>query len=159
MADPADVAVLLDHRKSGAPAPVNNVRPLGRAATRWSDYVGTASADDAEVRIGAPSLYELSGLDRAYWRILGMDLVLHPRSPNVVVYAAARTDPAWSTGDETPDMNLLQVTAFPLDDPEQVNAFLTEAFETVQVRLLVREHRDALLIPAPPVAALLEPTA
>jgi len=156
--DSADVVVFLDRQWSGGLVPTNNARPLGPATTRWSDYVGTASADDAEVRIGAPSLYELGGLDRGRWRIVGMDLVLQHRSPSVVVYAVATTDAPSSATDATTGAQTLQVTAFRLDEPEQVDAFLSQAFETVQVRLVVPEHRDALLV-AKPANAMLEPTA
>jgi len=158
MTDSADVVVFLDHQWSGGLVRTNNARPLGPATTRWSDYVGTASADDAEVRIGAPSLYELSGLDRGRWRIVGIDLVLQHRSPSVVVYAVAMADAPQSTTDGPTGGEALQVTAFRLDEPEQVDAFLGQAFETLQVRLVVREHRDALLVPKP-ANAMLEPTA
>jgi hypothetical protein len=154
MTDPADVVVFLDRQWTPGLVPTNDARPLGPATTRWSDYVGTASADDAEVRIGAPSLYELSGLDRGLWRIVGMDLVLQHRAPSVVVYAVATADAAPSTSNGTTGAEALQVTAFRLEEPEQVDAFLGQAFETLQVRLVVREHRDALLVPKPANAAL-----
>src|SRR4051795_11787318 len=65
MTDAADVVVFLDRQWTPGLVPTNDARPLGPATTRWSDYVGTASADDAEVRIGAPSLYESAGLTGA----------------------------------------------------------------------------------------------
>ena len=37
---------------------------LGPATAGWSDYVGTAAAEDAPAVLGSPSLYELAGVDR-----------------------------------------------------------------------------------------------
>ena len=47
---------------------------LGAATTRWSDYVGTAAADDAAAVAGHASVYELAGLDRNRWLVVAVDI-------------------------------------------------------------------------------------
>ena len=42
---------------------------LGPATAGWSDYVGTAAAEDAVATLGSPSLYELAGVDRERARL------------------------------------------------------------------------------------------
>ena len=66
-------------------------RALGPATTRFSDYVGTVEADDAEAVLGRPSLYELANIDRDRYTIVGMDLVVDD-STTATVYAFDRLE-------------------------------------------------------------------
>ena len=49
-------------------------RALGPATTRFTDYVGTVAADDAEAVMDRPSLYELAQIDRDRYTIVGIEL-------------------------------------------------------------------------------------
>ena len=49
-------------------------RALGPATTRFSDYVETVAADDAEAVMDRPSLYELAQIDRDRYTIVGIEL-------------------------------------------------------------------------------------
>jgi hypothetical protein len=65
---------------------------LGSAQVRWNDYVGTAAADDADAVLDTRSLYEIAGLDRDRWTIVGIDFTLDDAQEIVVIYAADRDD-------------------------------------------------------------------
>ena len=126
-------------------------RRLGVAATRWSDYVGTAAADDAEVRAGDRSLYELAGLDRDRWLIAAVDVRVRSGDPSVVVYAIDRSaNPdhplPYDVEDLIAEHGSLPVTAIPLPADTTVQAFLNEAFRRVSIRLVARGFRDDLLV-------------
>ena len=62
------------------------------ASTRRNDYVGTVAADDRAAVAGTKSMYELTGLDRDRWIIVGLAIVVTASSPQIVVFAAACTD-------------------------------------------------------------------
>jgi len=119
-------------------------RRLGSAQTRWNDYVGTAAADDADAILDARSLYEIVGLDRDRWAIVGIDFSLEAASDHVVVYAMDRA----SAASEKPlDDRPLPVTAFHLGTSLRLDEFLREVFKRVSVRLLstAAGHRELLV--------------
>ena len=115
---------------------------LGSAAAQFNDYVGTAAADDADAVLNARSLYQIAGLDRHRWIIAGIDVEQSRASERVTVYAFDRQGRAidgyadlLEFGDEHGEV---PVTAFHLDDPEQVQDFRNEAFKRMTVRLTAR---------------------
>jgi len=106
---------------------------LGSAQARWNDYVGTAAADDASAVLNTRSLYEIAGLDRDRWRIVGIDFSMgSPTSQRVVVYGLDRA--AEESSLEAVDR--LAVTAFHLSPSVPLDRFLAEAFGEVSVRLV-----------------------
>jgi hypothetical protein len=117
---------------------------LGSAQVRWNDYVGTAAADDADAVLDTRSLYEIAGLDRDRWTIVGIDFTLDDAQEIVVIYAADRAD-AGGNSDEAEEM---PVTAFHLAPSTQLNAFLREAFKRISVRLLSSVVADKQLLVA-----------
>ena len=109
---------------------------LGSAQVRWNDYVGTAAADDATVLLNTPSLYELAGLDRDRWTVVGLDFALGgPSDEALVLYASDRTAEAPAPSEVEGE---LDVTAFVVGHSVQLDQFLTQAFSRVTVRLLSR---------------------
>ena len=112
---------------------------LGSAQVTWNDYVGTAAADDAEVLLNTRSLYEIAGLNRDEWAIVGMDFSMGP-SERVVLYAAARSDAEPSLEDQ------VAVTAFHLASSVQLDRFLREVFNRLSVRLLSSAVSDKQLL-------------
>ncbi|HEY5820727.1 MAG TPA: hypothetical protein VIT20_02040 [Propionibacteriaceae bacterium] len=115
---------------------------LGSAQVRFNDYVGTAAADDADAVLATRSLYEIAGLNRDRWTIVGLDLALG-ESAGVVVYAADRLHDAEAVeADEVP------VTAFRLAPSTQLHAFIAEAFKRVSVRLVMSAVRDKQFVVA-----------
>jgi hypothetical protein len=135
---------------------------LGPASSRWSDYVGTAAADDADVLPNTPSLYELAGVDRQRWTILGIDLAAEPDGTAVTVYAFDRSRHGGDSGADLDtlahDGGAVPVRAFPVPQ-DQVDHFLEKAFRRVLLRLTARPVRDHTLViddaeePAPTTAA------
>jgi hypothetical protein len=111
----------------------------GVASTRWNDYVGSVAADDAQVLGGGPSLYQLVGLDRDQWIVVGVDLVLKERIPELVVYAAANSPHGAGIDGLIDATGQLPVTAYSITDPTQVEKFFTEAFGQLSIRLRPRE--------------------
>lgn len=116
---------------------------LGSAQVRWNDYVGTAAADDADAVLDTRSLYEIAGLDRDRWTIVGIDFAVADATEMVVVYAANRDDDVLSA-----DTDEVAVTAFNLAPSVQLTAFLREAFKRVSVRLLSSAVADKQLLVA-----------
>ncbi len=118
---------------------------LGSAQVRWNDYVGTAAADDANVLLNTPSLYELAGLDRERWTVVGLDFSLGG-SPDeaLVLYASERTTDV----SEASAAGEVSVTAFVLGASVQLDQFLAQAFNRVSVRLLSSAVGDAELLVA-----------
>jgi hypothetical protein len=123
---------------------------LGAAATRWSDYIGTAAADGADVVLGGPSLYELAGLDRDRWLVTALDVEIVNGQFDVVVYAFDRL-----TGGSGPLPNVeaviaehghLPVKAFRLGEGTQMQAFLDQVFRRVAIRLVARGFSDDALV-------------
>jgi hypothetical protein len=117
---------------------------LGTAQARWNDYVGTAAADDADAILDTRSLYEIVGLDRERWAIVGIDFSLTDSADHVVVYGTARASAA---SREPSDEGHLAVTAFHLGTSVRLDEFLREVFKRVSVRLLSSavHHRDLVI--------------
>jgi len=121
---------------------------LGPASAGWSDYVGTAAAEDAVALLGSPSLYELAGVDRERWTILGIDIAVD-ETTTVTVYAFDRQTHSMVSVEEIErlgwESGQIPVTAFPLADAH-VEAFVDEAFKRLSVRLVARPVRDQRLV-------------
>lgn len=123
---------------------------LGPATAGWSDYVGTAAAEDAIATLGSPSLYELAGVDRERWTILGIDIAVD-EATEVTVYAFDRQSHAVVSVEEIErlgwESGQIPVTAFAVDDA-QVEAFIEDAFKRLSIRLVARAVRDQALVVA-----------
>jgi len=121
---------------------------LGPATAGWSDYVGTAAAEDAVATLGSPSLYELAGVDRERWTILGIDISVD-RTTEVTVYAFDRQRHNLVSVEEIErlgwESGQIPVTAFPVADAH-VEAFVEDAFKRLSVRLVARPVRDQALV-------------
>ena len=121
---------------------------LGPATAGWSDYVGTAAAEDAPALLGSPSLYELAGVDRERWTILGIDIAVDDET-SVTVYAFDRQTHGLVTMDEIErlgwDSGQIPVTAFPVP-VAQAEDFVQDAFKRVSIRLVARSVRDQALV-------------
>jgi hypothetical protein len=109
--------------------------PTGRleaAHARWNDYLGSAAADDSGAVLGRRSLYEIARLDRERWTIVGIEVSLGDALEQVVLYAVDRVvKPANSE-----EVDEMAVTAFHLGAGTQVDEFLREAFDRVNLRLM-----------------------
>ena len=105
---------------------------LGAAEARWNDYAGTAAADEADPVLNSRSIYQIAGLDRDRWSVVGIDLIFGGASPGVVLYAEDR----WSDPERLLGRGELTVTAFNLGPSVPVVEFLREAFQEVTVRLV-----------------------
>lgn len=122
---------------------------MGPAAVRWNDYVGTAAADDANALAGAPSLYEVAGLDRDRWLIVGVDLGVWEREPRVTVYAVDRGQGQVQTFADLDDLagaDGLPVTAIRLKPSSRVEEFIEAAFQRIAIRLVARPLKDHRLV-------------
>ena len=121
---------------------------LGPATAGWSDYVGTAAAEDAIATLGSPSLYELAGVDRERWTILGIDISVN-ETTEVVVYAFDRDTHGLVGIDEIErlgwESGQIPVTAFAVADTH-VEAFIDDAFKRLSVRLVARPVCDQRLV-------------
>ena len=115
---------------------------LGSAQARWNDYLGTAAADDAAALLASRSLYQISGLDRDRWTIIGMDLFRGVASEQVVIYATDRI----TVHADGPDPEEVKVTAIHLGQSTALDSFLQEAFNQVSVRLVSSAWRDKHLV-------------
>lgn len=118
---------------------------LGSAQVRWNDYVGTAAADDADAVLDRRSLYEVAGLDRDRWTVVGIEFTLDESAEQVVVYATDRLVEPAPAAVETGE---LTVTAFHLSPSTELRAFLAEAFKRVSVRLVSSAVQDLQLVVA-----------
>ena len=124
---------------------------LGAATTRWSDYVGTAAADDAAAVAGRASVYELAGLDRDRWLVVAVDIEVLNGELGAVIYAVDR-----STGAGGPDsfdveeliaeQGHLPVKAIRLNRSADTQPFLDQIFRRVAIRLVARSFRDDLIV-------------
>jgi hypothetical protein len=118
---------------------------LGSAQAQWNDYVGTAAADDADAILDTRSLYEIVGLDRDRWTIVGIDFSLADSEDHVVAYAVDRASIANRAPSED---GHLSVTAFHLATSLRFHESLKEVFKRVSVRLLSTAVRDRELVVA-----------
>src|SRR4029453_2353852 len=113
---------------------------LGPATTRFSDYVGTVEADDAEAVLGRPSLYELANIDRDRYTIVGMDLVVDD-SKTATVYPFARCGLSVGRLDEIIELGQRrgEIPVVRFDIPEiDVRDFIRYAFRRISVRFLTQ---------------------
>jgi len=117
---------------------------LGSAQVLWNDYVGTAAADDADVVLKSRSLYEIAGLDRSRWSIVGMDLSVGEVREPIVVYAVDRT----AESDDVSQADAVPVTAVHLGSSTRLDEFLREAFQRLSVRLVSTVMVDKQLVVA-----------
>ena len=127
-------------------------RVLGAAEVRWNDYVGTAAADDADAVLDRPSLYELAGVDRGRYTIVGVDLTVWETTTTVTVYAVDRISLDVQTHADIEALGRergeIPVVEFILPS-QAVEEFLIDAFKRVSLRLVargVREH-DLVVVP------------
>ena len=118
---------------------------LGSAHVQWNDYVGTAAADDAAAILDTRSLYEVVGLDRDRWAIVGFDFSLADSVDHVVAYAVDRASTSRTRPSED---GHLSVTAFHLGTSVGLHEFLKEVFKRVSVRLLATSVSDRELVVA-----------
>lgn len=122
---------------------------LGSASAHWNDYVGTAAADDADALLNARSLYQLAGMDRERWTIVGIDIDRWESDHRVTVYAFDRRRHPVETYSDLLQLaertGQVPVTAFRLDDPAQVEAFRLEAFKRMAIRLTARPLTEVQL--------------
>jgi hypothetical protein len=120
---------------------------LGPAKTRFSDYVGTVAADDAEAVFDRPSLYELAKIDRDRYTIVGVDLEVD--GPTMAtVYAFDRRAHSVARLDEIIELGQaggeIPVVRFDVPDMD-VRDFITHAFKHISVRLVTQPLRDQVL--------------
>ena len=108
------------------------------AATRWNDYVGTVAADDPAALADTKSMYELTGLDRDQWIIVGLDIVVTAAIPEIIVFAAACADGRNRVEDLLDSDSALPVTAHSIVDGDRVQAILDEGFGSLAIRLRPR---------------------
>lgn len=124
-------------------------RVLGPASVRWNDYVGTAAADDADAILDRPSLYELAGIDRGRYTIVGVDLTIWETDTTVSLYAVDRVAHRVETNADIEELGRrsgeIPVVEYVLP-PQQVEEFLTDAFKRISVRLVARGVRDQELV-------------
>jgi hypothetical protein len=128
-------------------------RVLGPAAVRWNDYVGTAAADDADAVLDRPSLYELAGVDRGRYTIVGVDLTIWEETTTASVYAVDRVGERLETHADIDELGRqrgeIPVVEFPLPS-QAVEEFLDDAFKRIALRLVARGVREHQLVVVPP---------
>ncbi|WP_375430684.1 hypothetical protein [uncultured Friedmanniella sp.] len=122
---------------------------LGPAAVRWNDYIGTAAADDADALIERPSLYELAGVDRGRFTIVGIDLTIWETATTVQVYAVDRVAHQLESHADIEELGRSQgeipVVEFGIPS-QQVEEFLSDAFKRISLRLIARGVREHQLV-------------
>lgn len=133
-----------DERRRSAPT-----RVLGPASVRWNDYVGTAAADDADALLDRPSLYELAGVDRGRFTILGIDLTIWETATTVQVYAVDRVAHRLESHADIEELGRtrgeIPVVEFAIPS-QQVEEFLSDAFKRISLRLVARGVREHQLV-------------
>ena len=127
-------------------------RVLGAAEVRWNDYVGTAAADDADAVLDRPSLYELAGVDRGRYTIVGVDLTIWETTTTVSVYAVDRVAQDLQNhadiealGRERGEIPVVEVVL----PSRAVEEFLSAAFKRISLRLVARGFREHDLVVVP----------
>jgi hypothetical protein len=121
---------------------------LGPASTRFNDYIGTVAADDAEVIMDRPSLYELARIDRDHYTIVGIDLNVDGPA-TATVYAIDRVAQEVVRPAEIIELGRSrgEVPVVPFDIPEpNVEEFIRHAFRRISVRLVTHDLGDQVLV-------------
>lgn len=108
------------------------------ASTRWNDYVGTVAADDPAALAGTKSLYELTGMDRDRWIIVGLDVLVTSSMPEIVVFAAASGDGRARIEELVDSQGVLPVMAYSIVNPDRVQSILDQGFGSLAIRLRPR---------------------
>ena len=114
---------------------------LGAASARWNDYVGTASADDAETVFNRPSLYELAHINRDLWMILAIDMLVSEGTASVNVYAIDRLK--YAVAGQADVLTLagklgeVPVVRFPVAEPH-VDELINNGFKRIAISLVSR---------------------
>jgi hypothetical protein len=125
---------------------------VGPAGARWSDYVGTAAADDALARWNTPSVYTRAGLDRDQWVVVGLDLFLEGGQTAAAVYAVDRAAHQVRTTADLLDLaeerGQVPVQRFEVA-PAHVQGFLDDVLGQLSVRLVARPFADIPLVLGP----------
>jgi len=123
-------------------------RVLGSARTNFNDYVGTVAADDAEVVLDRPSLYEVAQIDRDRYTIVAVDLKVDGPVA-ATVYAVDRVEYGLSLHAEIVELGQregeIPVVQFELAEPN-VEEFIRHAFKRISVRLVTQALRDQILV-------------
>jgi len=123
-------------------------RVLGSARTTFNDYVGTVAADDAEVVLDRPSLYEVPQIDRDRYTIVAVDLKVDGPVA-ATVYAVDRVEHGLSLHAEIVELGQregeIPVVQFNLPEPN-VDEFIRHAFRRMTVRLVTEAVRDQVLV-------------
>ena len=126
---------------------------LGPAAVRWNDYVGTAAADDADAVLDRPSLYELAGVDRGRYTIVGVELTIWEDTTTASVYAVDRVGERLESQADIDELGRqrgeIPVVEFPLPS-QAVEEFLDDAFKRIALRLVARGVREHQLVVVSP---------
>lgn len=132
---------------------MNVQRRLGAASVRWNDYLGTAAADDADALLERPSLYEVAGIDRGRYTILGVDVTIWEDITTVTVYAVDRVAHRLESHADIEELGRergeIPVVEFVLPN-QQVEEFLSHAFKRITLRLLSRGVREQELVVVEP---------
>lgn len=132
---------------------MNVQRRLGDASVRWNDYVGTAAADDADALLDRPSLYEVAGIDRGRYTIVGVDLTIWEDTTTVTVYAVDRVVNRLESHADIEELGgergEIPVVEFVLPS-QQVEKFLSHAFKRITLRLVSRGVREQELVVVEP---------
>ena len=130
------------------PAMERGGRVLGSARTNFNDYVGTVAADDAEVVLDRPSLYEVAQIDRDRYTIVAVDLKVDGPVA-ATVYAVDRVEYGLSLHAEIVELGQregeIPVVQFDLAEPN-VEEFIRHAFKRISVRLVTQALRDQILV-------------
>lgn len=132
---------------------MNVQRRLGAASVRWNDYLGTAAADDADALLDRPSLYEVAGIDRGRYTIVGVDLTIWEDTTTVTVYAVDRVVHRLESHADIEELGRergeIPVVEFVLPS-QQVETFLRHAFKRITLRLVNRGVREQELVVVEP---------
>jgi hypothetical protein len=127
-------------------------RVLGPASTNFNDYLGTVAADDAEVVLHEPSIYELADLDRDRYTVLAVDLRVEGRT-TATVYAIDRVEHPDALPRDIAARGQSQgdVPVVRFDLPEaSAEEFMKHAFSRISVRLVTLPLHDHALVVTDP---------
>jgi hypothetical protein len=127
-------------------------RVLGPASTNFNDYLGIVAADDAEVVLHEPSIYELADLDRDRYTVLAVDLRVEGRT-TATVYAIDRVEHPDALPRDIAARGQSQgdvpVVRFELPEAS-AEEFMKHAFSRISVRLVTQPLHDHALVVTDP---------